>query len=244
MSHRTNAQTNTVAEGSTDAFDLTEVLQLAGMSRVFTVVEVHSCQGTYLGSIYLKGGQVLESVTTLAGGDVGLVALSRLIRYNQTVDYRIFRATNPEPMPRPLGRVEALLLEVHQAEQEVVPQPMGQRVQGPWGDPGVAPFVPRSVAAAPPGVAPVAEARSPDAVGLTPLVTAMVSTLQAIDGRLAALATRPEPVISFAGLDARLAALSRPAPRWQLWGLGVAAATAVAFLAGGAVGASVVLLLG
>jgi hypothetical protein len=78
------------------------------------------------------------------------------------------------------------------------------------------------------------------------MVTAMVSSLQAIDAHLAALAARPTPVPTsrLEAIDARLAALSRPTPHRHLIGLGVAAATVFAFLVGGAVGASVVFLWG
>lgn len=229
-----------VAEGSTDAFDLAEVLQLASMSRVFTVVEIHSLAAQWVGSIYLKGGQVLDSVTALAGGDVGLVALSHLIRYGDTVNYRIFRASNPDPMPRPLGRLEALLLEVKMAD-EAIPEtaPLAQAVRGPWpepppvaGWPTQAPLnhqhhptppapSPLRHAAVPPAAVPPPAPPASAPPSLTPLVTAMAASLHAIDKHLAHLTVPP------------------PRRGWRR--TAIAAATAAAFLLGGAVGATAVL---
>lgn len=159
-----------VAEGSTDSFDLAEVLQLASASRLFTVVEVHSQHNHYLGSVYLKGGQVLESVTTLGGGDVGLVGISRLLRHPGPVLYRIFRADSPNPLPQPLGRIESLLLELDNAE---IDQPSAK--PEPSGPP---------VMAVPPALpAPV------PSVDLAGTLGAVAGSLASIDGHLLRLAT-------------------------------------------------------
>lgn len=96
-----------VMQGSLREFQLAEVLQVVGIGRQYTGVELQLANGV-VGTIFVKSGQV---VSATADDSAGSKAFFNLF---QASDGRffVFRTETPAEMPEPLGPLNRLLMEV------------------------------------------------------------------------------------------------------------------------------------
>lgn len=96
-----------VMQGSLREFDLAEVLQVVGIGRQYTGIELRLSNGV-VGTIFVKSGQV---VSATANDSAGPNAFFNLF---QAADGRffVFRTETPKELPEPLGPLHRLLMEV------------------------------------------------------------------------------------------------------------------------------------
>jgi chromosome partitioning protein len=95
-----------VMRGRLREFDLAQVLQVVGIGRQYTGVEVHD-ESAVLGTIFVKSGKV---VCVEANGKQGREALFDLFRHSDK-NFAVFRMETPAGLPEPLGAVQMLLME-------------------------------------------------------------------------------------------------------------------------------------
>ncbi len=96
-----------VMQGSLKEFDLAEVLQVVGIGRQYTGIELRLSNGV-VGTIFVKSGQV---VSATANDTAGPNAFFNLF---QAADGRffVFRTETPPDLPEPLGPLHRMLMEV------------------------------------------------------------------------------------------------------------------------------------
>jgi chromosome partitioning protein len=94
-------------QGSLREFQLAEVLQVVGIGRQYTGVELQLANGV-VGTIFVKSGQV---VSATADDSAGQKAFFNLF---QASDGRffVFRTETPPDLPEPLGPLNRMLMEV------------------------------------------------------------------------------------------------------------------------------------
>jgi chromosome partitioning protein len=95
-----------VMSGKLSDFELAEVLQVVGIGRQYTGVELSRDNGV-LGTIFVKGGKIVSVDTPDAAGRD---ALFRLFNEQQG-HFRVYRADAPDALPEPLGSLGSLLME-------------------------------------------------------------------------------------------------------------------------------------
>ena len=95
-----------VMRGRLREFDLGQVLQVVGIGRQYTGVEILD-ESAVLGTIFVKSGKV---VAVEADGKQGREALFELFRRSDG-NFAVFRTDTPAGLPEPLGAVPALLME-------------------------------------------------------------------------------------------------------------------------------------
>jgi cellulose biosynthesis protein BcsQ len=95
-----------IMQGSLREFDLAQVLQVVGLGRQYTGVEL-SLGGGRTGTIFVKSGQV---VSAREGEQQGRDVFRDLFRFNEG-DFFVFRQDTPPDLPEPLGTLDVLLLD-------------------------------------------------------------------------------------------------------------------------------------
>ena len=95
-----------IMQGSLREFDLAQVLQVVGLGRQYTGVEL-SLGGGRTGTIFVKSGQV---VSASEGEQQGRDAFRDLFRSNEG-DFFVFRQDTPPDLPEPLGTLDVILLD-------------------------------------------------------------------------------------------------------------------------------------
>jgi chromosome partitioning protein len=95
-----------VMRGRLREFDLGQVLQVVGIGRQYTGVEIFD-ESALLGTIFVKSGKV---VRVEANGKDGREALFDLFRHSDG-GFAVFRMDTPPALPEPLGAVQMLLME-------------------------------------------------------------------------------------------------------------------------------------
>jgi cellulose biosynthesis protein BcsQ len=95
-----------VMRGTLEEFDLAQVLQVVGIGRQYTGVEVRD-DVAIRGTIFVKAGKV---VRVEAEGEEGRAALQKLFRRNAG-EFLVYRTESPVSMPEPLGALSGLMLE-------------------------------------------------------------------------------------------------------------------------------------
>ena len=95
-----------IMQGSLREFDLAQVLQVVGLGRQYTGVEL-SLGGGRTGTIFVKSGQV---VSASEGTQQGRDAFRDLFRSNEG-DFFVFRQDTPPELPEPLGTLDVLLMD-------------------------------------------------------------------------------------------------------------------------------------
>ncbi|MGC4088107.1 MAG: DUF4388 domain-containing protein [Polyangiaceae bacterium] len=99
-----------VMEGHLSEFDLAEVLQVVGLGRQYTGVEVQRDDGLS-GTIFVKSGIV---VSVHAPPNDGKQAFFEMFRESAGRFY-VFRTETPQSLPEPLGPMNRLLMEAASA---------------------------------------------------------------------------------------------------------------------------------
>lgn len=135
-----------VMQGHLREFDLGSVLQVVGLGRQYTGVEVRRGAGL-MGTIFIKSGKV---VSVDAPDAEGREALFKLFQLSDGYFY-VFRTETPEQLPEPIGAVSGLLMEVmRNKDRRTEPRP----VSAPdAGAPSPAPPEPTAVRTDPPRIA-------------------------------------------------------------------------------------------
>jgi chromosome partitioning protein len=95
-----------VMRGRLKEFDLAQVLQVVGIGRQYTGVEVRD-DIAIRGTIFVKAGKI---VRVEAEGDEGRAALQKLFRRSDG-EFLVYRTETPESLPEPLGALSGLVLE-------------------------------------------------------------------------------------------------------------------------------------
>lgn len=106
-----------IMQGSLQEFGLADVLQVVGLGRQYTGVEL-SLGGGGTGTIFVKSGQV---VSAEANPHQGREAFHRLFRGAQG-DFFVFRADTPQDIREPIGSLSTLLMDA-EAERTAVGLP-------------------------------------------------------------------------------------------------------------------------
>jgi chromosome partitioning protein len=119
-----------VMQGSLDDFSLAEVLQVIGMSRQYTRIQLQCADGRECGTIWVKSGRVIGA---RAGGSDGRAAFVDLFGPGAAV-FVVHRLPEPKTYPDPLGSLTTLLVEAVEASTQkrstsskVVPLPSPPR---------------------------------------------------------------------------------------------------------------------
>lgn len=94
-----------VMQGSLREFDLADVLQVVGLGRQYTGVEL-SFEGGRGGTIFVKSGQVVSANANDAAGHEAFRDLFRA----GVGSFFVFRAETPPDLPEPLGSLDKLLM--------------------------------------------------------------------------------------------------------------------------------------
>lgn len=161
-----------VMEGQLAEFDLAEVLQVVGIGRQYTGVEVR--RGTDVaGTIFVKSGKVVRVVADEAQGREAFLRLFRLADGS----FYVYRMETPPELPEPIGAVDRLLMEAVSllaAAQELPEAEPNRASGGSWEAPtrtGLAPPAQGSAPMAPAGLAALpahdrGELRRPPVEGL------------------------------------------------------------------------------
>jgi len=111
-------------EGFLSEFDLAEVLQVVGLGRQYTGVEIQHEDGR-AGTIFMKSGIV---VSVHAPPSMGKQAFFDMFRDGDG-RFFVFRAETPMQLPEPLGPVNRLLMEA--ATSSAPPNPSTHRPSAP-----------------------------------------------------------------------------------------------------------------
>jgi len=101
------ARETLVMRGSLQEFQLPDVLQVVGLSRQYTVIELRSADGSRRGLISMKAGQVL---TAEHGQSKGRSAFFQLFEQAPEL-FHVFRMPDSKSYPSPLGPLVRLLFE-------------------------------------------------------------------------------------------------------------------------------------
>lgn len=103
-----------IMQGSLQEFGLADVLQVVGLGRQLTGIELSFGDG-YTGTIIVKSGQVVSAQAT---PHEGREAFHRLFR-NARGDFFVFRADTPQTLAEPIGPLSTLLMDA-EAERTAV----------------------------------------------------------------------------------------------------------------------------
>jgi chromosome partitioning protein len=95
-----------VMRGTLQEFDLAQVLQVVGIGRQYTGVEVRD-DVAIRGTIFVKAGKV---VRVEAEGEEGRAALRKLFQRNAG-EFLVYRTETPDTLPEPLGALSGLVME-------------------------------------------------------------------------------------------------------------------------------------
>ncbi|HSU42355.1 MAG TPA: AAA family ATPase, partial [Polyangiaceae bacterium] len=123
-----------IMQGSLREFDLAQVLQVVGLGRQYTGVEL-SLGGGRTGTIFVKSGQV---VSASEGEQQGRDAFRDLFRSNEG-DFFVFRQDTPPELPEPLGTLDVLLLDALTERSNAFFERPSSPVNEQATHPGVAP---------------------------------------------------------------------------------------------------------
>lgn len=95
-----------VMQGSLQDFDLPSVLQVVGLGRQYTGVDVRLENGLQ-GTVFVKSGKV---VSVQANDSSGVEALARLVGFGRG-SFSVFRSETPPSLPQPIGPLRQLLVD-------------------------------------------------------------------------------------------------------------------------------------
>src|SRR5688572_31369144 len=99
-----------VMQGLLSEFSLVDVLQVVGMSRQFTTIELKLSDGQHYGTIWLKSGRVVGARRGLAQGRAAFYEMFGAA----PAAFVVARHEDPAQFPAPLGPLALLLIEAHE----------------------------------------------------------------------------------------------------------------------------------
>ena len=144
------SETTIVMRGSLDEFTLADVLQVIGMSRQYTAVQLQTNDGREHGTVWIKAGRVIGARSSGAQGRPAFVDLFG----PGAALFIVHRLPEPKAYPDPLGPLNQLLMEAVEAasgaRSKVVPLP-----QAPARPPARLPRPPRPASISQPPPRPI-----------------------------------------------------------------------------------------
>ncbi len=100
-----------VMEGELDGIDLVEILQVVGIGRQYTGVELHKADHSVLGTLFIKSGKVVTAVAGAVRGREAFFQLFQQVSNEARKFFHVFRMETPTELPEPIGALGNLLLE-------------------------------------------------------------------------------------------------------------------------------------
>jgi len=100
-----------VMEGELEGIDLVEVLQVVGIGRQYTGVELRKADQTPLGTLFVKAGKVVSVVAGPARGRDAFFLLFQQVSSEARKFFHVFRMETPSELPEPIGSLGNLLIE-------------------------------------------------------------------------------------------------------------------------------------
>ncbi|HVZ34400.1 MAG TPA: AAA family ATPase [Polyangiaceae bacterium] len=98
-------------EGELEGIDLVEVLQVVGIGRQYTGVELRKADQTPFGTVFIKAGKVVSAVAGQARGRDAFFALFAQVATESRKFFHVFRMETPRELPEPVGSLGNLMLE-------------------------------------------------------------------------------------------------------------------------------------
>jgi cellulose biosynthesis protein BcsQ len=100
-----------VMEGELEGIDLVEVLQVVGIGRQYTGVELRKADQSPLGVLYIKAGKVVSASAGSTRGRDAFFQLFQQVNTESRKFFHVFRMETPSELPEPIGALGKLLLE-------------------------------------------------------------------------------------------------------------------------------------
>jgi chromosome partitioning protein len=100
-----------VMEGELAGIDLVEVLQVVGIGRQYTGVELRKADQTPLGTLYIKAGKVVMAVAGQMRGREAFFQLFQQVGNEARKFFHVYRMETPAELPEPIGSLGSMVLE-------------------------------------------------------------------------------------------------------------------------------------
>jgi cellulose biosynthesis protein BcsQ len=100
-----------VMEGELEGIDLVEVLQVVGIGRQYTGVELRKADQSTLGVLYIKAGKVVSAMAGTTRGRDAFFQLFQQVNTESRKFFHVFRMETPAELPEPIGPLGNLVLE-------------------------------------------------------------------------------------------------------------------------------------
>lgn len=105
------AQRIAVMEGELEGIDLVEILQVAGIGRQYTGIELRKADQSSLGTLFIKSGKVVTAIAGQARGRDAFFQLFQQVGSEARRFFHVFRMETPAELPEPIGSLGSLVLE-------------------------------------------------------------------------------------------------------------------------------------
>lgn len=100
-----------VMEGELEGIDLVEVLQVVGIGRQYTGVELRKADQSTLGVLFIKAGKVVSASAGSTRGRDAFFQLFQQVNTESRKFFHVFRMETPSELPEPIGPLGNLVLE-------------------------------------------------------------------------------------------------------------------------------------
>ena len=114
-----------VMEGELEGIDLVEILQVVGIGRQYTGVELRKADQTPLGTLFIKAGKVVTAVAGATRGRDAFFQLFQQVGNEARKFFHVFRMETPSELPEPVGSLGNLLIEALARSKNGVSQKTG-----------------------------------------------------------------------------------------------------------------------
>src|SRR5690606_21938246 len=100
-----------VMEGELDGIDLVEILQVVGIGRQYTGVELLKADHSVLGTLFIKSGKVVSAMAGEVEGKDAFFQLFQQMSKESRKFFHVFRMPTPEQLAEPIGSLGNMLIE-------------------------------------------------------------------------------------------------------------------------------------
>lgn len=100
-----------VMEGELDGIDLVEILQVVGIGRQYTGVELLKADHSVLGTLFIKSGKVVSAMAGEVEGKEAFFQLFQQMSKESRKFFHVFRMPTPEQLAEPIGSLGNMLIE-------------------------------------------------------------------------------------------------------------------------------------
>jgi chromosome partitioning protein len=114
-----------VMEGELEGIDLVEILQVVGIGRQYTGVELRKADQTPLGTLFIKAGKVVTAAAGSTRGRDAFFQLFQQVGNEARKFFHVFRMETPSELPEPVGSLGNLLIEALARSKNGISQKMG-----------------------------------------------------------------------------------------------------------------------